>query len=206
MSRPARWACAIIALVALASIGFQFRARWLELGDQAGVLSVLWYLARYFTHLTNALVALVLGMAALSGRWPRPARLAAITVWIVAVGVVYHLLLAATHNPEGWEVWASIGEHSIVPAATLALWLAAAPKANLTLAHAAIWALWPLAYAAYAILRGALDGTYPYFFLNPVKSGPGLVAAYVAGLGAFFILSGTGLVALSRLLPQKVQR
>lgn len=205
MPRPARWACAAIALVAIASIGFQFRARWLEPGHQAGLLPVLWYLARYFTHLTNALVALVLGQAALSGRWPRPAWLAAITVWIVAVGVVYHVLLAATHNPQGWEVWASIGEHSIVPAATLALWLTAAPKANLGLPYAAIWALWPLAYAAYAILRGALDGSYPYFFLNPVKSGPGLVAAYVAGPGAFFILAGAGLVGLSRLLPRKAR-
>lgn len=202
MRWPTRMACAIIALVALCSIGFQFRARWLEVGDQASVVSVLWTLARYFTHLTNALVALVLGFVAVRGRWPHAAWPAAVTVWIVAVGVVYHLLLADTHNPQGWEVWASIGEHSIVPAASLALWVIAAPKVGLTLAHAAVWALWPLLYAVYAILRGALDGTYPYFFLDPVTSGPGIVAAYVTGLGLFFLLSGAGLVALSGLMPR----
>lgn len=201
-----RLACATIALTAAGSIGFQARAQWLEQGDQASLTSVFWELARYFTHLTNALVALALADTALRGRWQNGSLPAALTVWIVAVGVVYHLLLSASHDPQGWEIWANIGEHSIVPAAMLALWLVAAPKTGLTLVHPAIWSLWPLLYAVYAILRGIRDGIYPYFFLDPVTSGIGVVAAYVFGLGVFFLASGAGLVILSRLLPPVAHR
>ena len=39
--------------------------------------------------------------------------------------------------------------------------------------HALSWrdaiftALWPTAYSAYSLTRGAFDGFYPYFFMNP---------------------------------------
>jgi len=205
ISHSIRLACALVALLALSSIAVQFTANWLQDGEAANTREILWRMARYFTHLANAMVGVVLGLAAVRGRWVGPGWPAAITVWIVAVGVVYHLLLSAKHNPQGLEVWSNIGEHSVVPLACLALWIIGAPKQGLGLHHPLIWTAFPLAYAVYAILRGNFDGIYPYFFLNPAKSGIPVVAAYVAGLGVFFALSGLALVLPARLGAKTVQ-
>lgn len=198
ISTPLRIACALVALTALSSIAVQFTANWVQDGAAANTREILWRMARYFTHLANAMVGIVLGLTAIRGRWTGPGWPAAITVWILAVGVVYHLLLAAQHNPKGLEVWSSFGEHSVVPLACLVLWIIAAPKQGLGLHHPLIWTVFPLAYAVYAILRGNSDGIYPYFFLNPAKSGIPVVAAYVAGLGVFFVLCGWALVLAAR--------
>lgn len=204
MPSPIRLACAVVALLALSSVVLNFIANWQQDAEAANPLDNLWRMARYFTHLANALVAVVLGLAAIRGRWSGPGWPATITVWIVAVGVVYHLLLAAKHDPQGLEVLSNIGEHSVVPLACLALWIWGAPKQGLGLHHPLIWTIFPLAYAVYAILRGNYDGIYPYFFLNPAKSGIAVVAAYVAGLGVFFVLSGWALVLPARLRRHRV--
>ena len=200
MTRNARLAAALIALIALISLAFQVQAEWIAKGDQASVLTVIWPIMRYFTHLTNALVVIVLGACAWRGTWGKPAWIGALAVWTVALGVVYHILLSATHNPIGLEIWASYGEHSIVPLASLIFWAVAAPKVGLSAKHAVIWTAWPLGYAVYAILRGLAEGKYPYFFLDPVKSGWGLVGGYVVGLGVFFVGCGLILVWLAKIL------
>lgn len=205
LSPAVRLFAALIALVAFGSLVLQYIQDWRELGDAATVRLVLWRMARYFTILTNAVVVCVLGYSALAGRWPGPGWPAAITVWIIVVGAVYCALLAATHDPQGLEVWSNVGFHGIVPAGTVALWLAAAPKAGLTLAGPAIWTAYPLAYAVYALLRGLADGTYPYFFLDPAKTGAPGVAAYILGLGAFFLAIGVALVGLARVLEHRTQ-
>jgi hypothetical protein len=160
--------------------------------------AALWSLARYFTILTNLLVVVVFAAVALRGRWPGAAWPAAVTVWIVAVGAVYHALLAATHHPEGLDALSNVGLHTVVPLGVFGLWLAAAPKASLGYGGPVIWSAWPLGYAIYAFLRGLADGTYPYFFLDPTDIGVAGVAAYIAGLAIFFIGSGALLVLVAR--------
>ncbi len=192
-------------MVALAAIALQFIEEWRQMGAGATTAAVLWTMARYFTILTNALVAGVLGYAAMTGRWPGAGWPAGTTVWIIAVGVVYHALLAATHNPQGLEVWSNILFHSVVPLGTAALWLTAAPKAGLTFLAPVVWTFYPLAYALYALLRGLSDGTFPYFFLDPEKSGALGVAAYILGLGAFFLAVGCMLVGITRLTDRRTQ-
>jgi hypothetical protein len=193
-----RQAAAGLALLALSALALQFRVEWLELGEAASTGRVLWVMARYFTILTNALVVAVFGLAAWRARWPAAAWPAAVTVWIVATGGVYHALLAAANTPAGLEVWSDIGLHSAVPLASLALWWLAAPKSPLGWYLPLIWTGYPLGYAIYAILRGLVDGRFPYFFLDPAKSGVGTVIAYVLGLGVFFVASGSLLIALAR--------
>ena len=63
----ARMAAAIVALVALAGLVVQFAATLDQTGSVAGTL---WTLLRYFTVLTNLLVALAFGWVAIGGRPP----------------------------------------------------------------------------------------------------------------------------------------
>ncbi len=202
-SLPVRLCAAAIALAALASLAVQFRVNWVEMGDDATTGAVLWKMARYFTILTNLAVAAALARVAWRGAWPGAAWPAALTVWIVAVGAVYHALLAETHHPQGIEVLSNLGFHTVVPLGVLLLWVAAAPKAPLSFMAPLIWTAYPLAYAVYAILRGLSDGIYPYFFLDPAKSGIVIVAAYVLGLGIFFVVLGTTLVAGAKVAGNK---
>ena len=63
----------------------------------------MWELMRYFTILTNALVAIFLAFNLL--REPQSAsRLAGVTLAIGIVGVVYHLLLANLNDLMGIEI------------------------------------------------------------------------------------------------------
>jgi hypothetical protein len=67
--------------------------------------------------------------------------------------------------------------------------------------HAAVWLLYPLAYLAYALIRGAFftRGQYPYPFLDVTKHGYLGVTINVVIYGALFYLLGLGLVLLGRL-------
>ncbi len=202
LTRPQRIATACVALAALASLCIQFIAESEQLGDAATVPRVLWLMARYFTILTNSAVALSFGITALKGVWSGPGWPTAVTVWIVTTGVVYHALLASTNVSIGIEVWSNFGMHTLVPILTALLWLGAAPKAPLTYLHPLLWTLYPLLYATYAILRGLIDGRFPYFFLDPAHIGWPMVSTFVLGLGVFFVASCSALVLIARALTQ----
>ncbi len=198
LSVPARIAVGLVSSVALASIGIEFAVRI----EESGVLATLWELARYFTYLTSAGLAMALGAAALRGRWPGTALPAAISVWIAVTGIVYHVLLAQSHNPQGMQVLSNLGLHTLVPVGCIAVWIAFCPKHGMTYFDPLVWTVWPLVYALYALLRGLVDGKFPYFFLDPSASGISPVIAYIICLGLFFVLSGCFLVMLTR-FPNK---
>ena len=196
LSLPVRSATGLVSFAALASIGIEFAIRM----GESGAVAALWSLARYFTYLANATVAAVFGAAALCGIWSRAALPAASVVWIAVAAIVYHALLAQSHDPQGIQILSNFGLHTAVPLGCFAVWVTCAPKHGLTFYHSVIWTICPLVYAAYALLRGLLDGVFPYFFLDPASSGIATVIAYIIGLGLFFILSGSLLVMLARLL------
>ena len=199
LSSPARLATGLVSLAALASIGIDLTVK----ASEAGVAAAIWSMARYFTFLTNAAVAAVLGVAALRGNWTGSALPAALTVWIGATGIIYHVLLAPTHSPQGIQVLSDFGLHTAVPIGCFAVWATCCPKHGLSHLDPLVWTIWPMAYAIYALLRGLLDGEFPYFFLDPATSGMTLVLGYIAGLGLFFVLAGNLLVMLTRILESK---
>ena len=195
MTSNSRLVVLIISALAWAALAVQ-TAVDLSAGD--GLATSLWTQLRYFTNTTVLAVALLFGWAAIQGRWPHPGWPAAITVWIVLVGVVYHALLAATHHPEGWDVLVNIVQHTILPVAVLIAWLTVFPQHGLAVRHAIYWVAYPLGYATYAIVRGLIDGKFPYFFLDPVKTGVPGVIGFIIGLGALFFISGLLIVWVAR--------
>lgn len=198
LSVPARIAAGLVAFAALVSIGIEFAIKL----EDSGVASALWSMARYFTYLTNATVVLVLGAAVMRGRWTGTSLPAALSVWIVATGIVYHVLLAKADGQQGIQALSDFGLHTAVPIGCFAVWAVYCPKHGLTYLSPLMWAVWPLVYAVYALLRGLTDGKYPYFFLDPAGSGLTVVIAYIVGLGLFFILSGSLLVMSTHLLEK----
>ncbi len=151
---------------------------WFGLVLQLGLLvepmggwpQAIWRFLGYFTLLTNIWVALVFTHAAF-----RPASRTGLggarmvfsaTVSIVLVGIVYAVALRGLWQPQGLDAVADNILHVAIPIVSFIFLLVSA--AGPISWKAALWSLvWPLAYFAYAMARGAFDGWYAYWFLNP---------------------------------------
>ena len=197
MTLRARLFATLIALVSVAGLVLQFVTYGID-HPGADALDTVWSLARYFTILTNALVAVSFTLMAVRGRMPGPLWIGGLTLWIAIVGVVYYALLA--NAVSGLDAVADRLVHMVTPLLTVAFWLFCAPKHGLSLVSAATWLLWPLVYVGYALLRGQLDGLYPYFFVDPTRIGWDGVLRWSALLCASFASAGGLQVGLARFL------
>lgn len=195
----ARLSAGLLAGLALVVIGLQLMISSQEHGSLAAAI---WHLARYFTILTNVLVAGTFTLMAWRGRALSPIWLAGLTLWILIVAIVYHALLAANLTFEGLNWWTDQGFHTGVPALTALWWVLFAPKAGLGARHAGLWLAWPLLYVSYAMIRSPYDEGYPYFFIDLPSLGPQQVAINISGLSLAFFLGGLGVTGLARLLSR----
>jgi hypothetical protein len=60
------------------------------------------------------------------------------------------------------------------------------------------WLLYPFVYLVIALIRGSIDGFYPYPFLNATEIGFSQVIKNAAGLMVAFVLVSLVFIALSR--------
>ena len=187
LSPKARNAAGAIAVVVIATMVAQ---TWVDLIEGKSLLGAIWHQVRYFTNLCVLFTGLMFGASFLRNRWVGGDWTTAAMVLMVMVAVVYYALLAKDHHPEGLDVLVNISQHTGIPLLVLAVWAIWIPKDGLCYLDPLRWMAFPVIYACYAILRGTIDGTYPYFFLNPEKTGwPGVVA-YIVGIAvAYYIIS-----------------
>ncbi len=193
----ARWAGAIAAVIGWAALALQLAL----IVDKLGVALGVWRFLGYFTILTNIGAAAVASAVAL-GRTnmlgSARARLMAATS-IALVGLVYSVALRALWQPTGLQKVADMGLHDATPLLFVGVW-ALAPHPRLAWREIG-WALLPPAlYLAYALGRGALDGWYAYWFLNPAEQSPAELAASVAVMLAAFAVAAAALVGVDRWL------
>ena len=179
-----RLAAGAIALIAWAGLAIQFNATWHTMGS---IGEALWVLARFFTIITNLIVALTF-TAIVFGWQVSPVLLGGVTLAIVLVGAVYMLLLRGLLELSGGALLADTLLHKVVPVLVPIWWLVFARKGGLRTRDPWLWAVYPLAYFAYAITRGLAGDKYPYPFMN------------VAEIGWLQTLTNSGLVALCFLL------
>ncbi|MBC3763251.1 Pr6Pr family membrane protein [Quadrisphaera oryzae] len=143
-------------------------------GSPLGLAGRLANLFSYFTILSNVLVLATSALFALrsepSGALFRVLHLDAL-LSIVATGVVYAVLLAATEHPTGWSVVSNTIFHDVVPVAFPLAWLVFGPRPRLTWRLVALAFAWPVAWLVYTFVRGALTGWYPYGFLDATQLG-----------------------------------
>jgi len=160
----------------------------------------------YFTILTNLLVALAMTAPLLvretaAGRFAASNSVrAAVTMFAVVVGVVYHLLLAATWKPTGLQWWVDQGLHTVMPLAMLVDWLALTPRTRLGWREPLRWLIFPLAYGGWTLLQGSISGWWPYWFVDVDALGIAGAAVNFGGLLAFFAVVGLAVVAIDRSL------
>lgn len=193
---------ALIAGIAWAALGTQFYATFSASGS---LPETIWILLRFFTIITNLLVAIIMTAVAMDRR-VSPFLIGGLTVAIGLVGIVYMTLLRGLVELEGPALIADTLLHYAVPIAMVLYWLCVAPKFGLRRHHPLLWSLYPLAYFGYAIARGSIDGRYPYPFMDVTKLGAAQTILNALGLAAAFVIAGLLMVAFSRVVGRNQTR
>jgi len=198
----------LTALVAAAALALQLVLLVERMtGEGASVGAAIWRFLGFFTILTNCAVAIVAGAMT---AWPRRplagarARLATASA-ILFVGLVYSVALRATWAPTGWQAVADHGLHDVTPPLFLIAW-AIGEHGGLDWREAGWAAVGPFVYCLYALARGAYDGWYPYWFLDPrALTGTQLAANVMLLLVALSIVA-LALVAVDKQLARRRPR
>jgi len=186
----ARLAAALVAIVCWAGLAVQFLATYAQQHD---VLASLWVIARFFTILTNLILAVIMTRVASGGRISANV-LGGITLAILLVGIVYFFLLRGLHPLSGLALLADFLLHKVSPVVMALWWLLFAPRARLRWSAPIWWSVYPVSYLLYALARGQSDHKYPYPFLDVGKIGWTQTALNVGGIALGFILAGFALV------------
>jgi hypothetical protein len=195
----------IAALLGWSALAIQlyliFFARW---ADQASLLGGLVRFFSFFTILTNNLVASALTCAVVRRSdgvhrfFRTPWVCSGIAASIVLVGLAYNVLLRHLWQPQGWQWIADELLHDIMPLLFLVYWWLYVQKGVLRLSHVLLWAIYPLVYFAYVLLRGDLIGDYMYPFIDVGTLGYAKAFINAGGVLAGFFMVSLVLVGLDR--------
>ena len=121
---------------------------------------------------------------------------------ITLVGVVYSVALRGLRDPTGLKLLADHLLHDVMPVLFVAVWLIR-PHGG-TKWRDALWcAVFPGFYAVYALVRGAMDGWYGYWFLDPSRSSLPELARNIVAMLAVLSVIGLGFAGLDRLLARR---
>ncbi len=150
----------------------------------------LWHFFSYFTIQSNILVALA---AVWLSRDPvadtirfRALRLAGL-LGISVTGVVHFTLLRPLLDLEGADYVADKLLHMVVPALAVLGWALVGPRPRIDRRALVPSLAWPIAYLLYCLVVGAVDGWYPYPFLDPDEDGWLGVLVTAVGITALFV-------------------
>jgi hypothetical protein len=163
----------------------------------------------YFTIDSNLLVALTaaalaLGLARATG--PFPVLWLDALVGIIVTGIVYQVALAGLYNPSGLALFADTMLHKVSPTVFVLGWLIFGPRGALTWRTVWFSTIYPLAWLAFTLVRGAFTGYYPYPFLDAGEHGYGSVTINCLVIGAFFVALAIGALLLDRAFARRAAR
>jgi len=158
----------------------------------------------FFTIETNGLIAVALTFLLLTPGSPRSnffakgTTMAAITVYILVVGITYNTLLRNIWNPQGLQLLVAELLHVVVPVLFFIYWLLFGPKANLRWKNIFPWLLFPLLYCIYTLIRGHLSGYYPYPFMDAGQLGFDKVLINIGAMLILFVVVALGVIGIAK--------
>ena len=89
----------------------------------------------------------------------------------------------------------------VVPLLAIVGWIGWGPRPRVSGRVVALALLFPIVWSAWTMLFGAVDGWYPYPFLDPAEDGWGAVVVALAGITVFFLLLFGAVAYADRRLP-----
>ena len=194
----------LTALVAWSALGIQLVLIIQKMtGEGSSPWQAIWRFFGFFTILTNCAVAVVATAMAV---WPKSiltsanVRLATATA-IFIVGLVYSIALRAVWQPTGWQAAVDHGLHDATPVLFLLTWFFST-HGQLQWRSAFSAVVPAFVYFIYALIRGAADGWYAYWFLDPTSLPPAHMAINVAILLVAFLIAALAFVWLDKWLAR----
>jgi hypothetical protein len=185
----------VVAVVAWFALAFQLvlvltgEAILVE-EDPPGLAARTYRYFAYFTIQSNILVAVTSTVLArdpgADRPWWRMARTAAL-VGITVTGVVHFFLLRPLLDLDGANWAADKLLHIVVPVLAVAAWAAAGPRPRTSVRESAYALAWPLAWTAWTLVVGQVDGWVPYPFLDTSEEGWGAVVIACVGITVLFL-------------------
>lgn len=148
----------------------------------------------YFTMQSNILTVVMLLGTALIGFAGRTQSAgwslfrACVTTYIVVVGIVYNTLLTGLEGGISLE-WANTVLHLAIPIYVALDWLVIGDRRTIPWSKLWVVVIYPIAWIAVVLVRGATDGWVPYPFLDPAL-GYGVVAMYCLGIAGAIVIVG----------------
>ena len=158
----------------------------------------------FFTIQNNLLVAISTTCIALFSKtaagkfFNKPEVLSAIALYIFVVALVYNTVLRGLNQLIGWGILTDTLLHVINPILFLIFWWLKRKHKFLNYKLAFIWLLYPFAYLTYTLIRGNIVKWYPYPFINAGELGYDKILQNVFMMLLVFLLTGLGLIALTR--------
>ncbi len=204
---------AVTAVVAIAALVLQLvlvlqGGRVLDEVDPPSTGMRLYRLLAYFTIESNLLVAIAAVTLtrdpARDGRGWRVMRLAGL-VAITVTAVVHFFLLRPLLDLDGLDWLSDKTLHMVVPALAVVGWLLFGPRPRITPRVVVLALLFPILWTAWTMVFGAVDGWYPYPFLDPAEDGWAAVVVAVIGITAFFLLLFAAYAFADRRMPPAPQ-
>ena len=194
--------CAAGLIAATAWLGLAIQCISTFQINHSGALT-LWVVLAYFTILTNLLVAVVFTGLASRPQIAHSWVVAGSMLSILLVGVIYALLLHGKTELGGGAAVANALLHMATPVLVPLFWSVFVPKGKLTWSHPLVWAIYPLTYLAYSLIRGLLTGKYPYPFLDPGLVGWQQTMLSNLLIAVAFLVCSYALVALDHRLASR---
>ena len=126
----------------------------------------------FFTIESNILAVFVLLLSnTFQGKRWELVRGAA-TLYMTTTGLVYVFLLSGLEESLQTPIpWVNAVLHYIMPVVMFLDWFIEKPRSTISFKTGLYWIIFPLAYLAYSLIRGAMTDWYPYPFLNPNHHG-----------------------------------
>jgi len=121
---------------------------------------------------------------------------------MVVVAVIYNALLAGSapdvrDGNYAWPVLPNLIMHNWMPIVILIEYLLVDSAARLAI-QKAFWVLvYPITWLIFTLIRGSIQGWWPYPFLDPQYGVPNMLK-WIGIISAFFIVLAVGLLPLQR--------
>ncbi len=202
------WARVVAGLIATGAFVGLVPPLQLSLADGAQPWEAVWHVLRAFTITTNMLVALVFATIAWRGRANvSPLLVGGVMLSILLVGVIFNLVLGQIPQLNWWTWLGDSLHHHVAPVAVPLWWLLFARHGTLTWRAPLYWALYPLTYAGYSLVRAEFEPDspwrYPYFFMDVDALGWPQVVANLSLIALAFTVVGYAVVWLDRRLAPR---
>lgn len=128
--------------------------------------------------------------------------IAAITVYMTIVGLIYAVILKGIWQPEGLFKLTDDLLHTVSPILFAVFWLIFTFKENIHWKQVLPWLIFPFLYLIYSLIRGSITGDYPYDFINANKISYQQIAINSSLVLFSFLTISAIFIVISRLLKK----